>query len=44
MFVALCKIAFGELSLSYLMAEMLAYSKSLASVLTNLPWDYGTFI
>lgn len=44
LFIPLYEIAFGELVLSYLMAEILGYSKSLARVLTNTLWDYGIFI
>lgn len=44
LFVPLCKIACGKLRLSYLVAVMLSYFKSLARILTNVLWDYGIFI
>lgn len=44
LFVPSCEIAFGELSLSYLMAKLLDYAQSLARVLTNVLWDDDIFI
>lgn len=44
LFVPLCKISSGELGLSYLTAEMLANSESLARILINMLWNYGIFI
>lgn len=44
LFVPLCKISSGELGLSYLTAEMLANSESLARILINMLWNYGISI